>query len=80
MIVNKPFDRTAQNAPYSETLGSSCLTELFLIVAGYAPYKAYRQIRTAIRNNISAEEVAEIIDNQLMDLRHVSITADEGRQ
>ena len=80
MICHQPVYRALQNTPHDKALQTCSFTQLIFIMPGNAAHKTYRQVTTSILHHIATEEVTEIVDHQLPNLRNIYVATDEGRQ
>ena len=80
MICHQPVYRALQDTPHDKALLTCSFTQLIFIMPGNAAHKTYRQVTAIILHHIATEEVTEIVDHQLPNLRNIYVATDEGRQ
>lgn len=66
MILNQPLDRTAQDGAERKTFCCCSLCQLVAEIPGDATYARNGNLRMTVRTDVVAEEIAEIVDDNLL--------------
>lgn len=67
MVLPQSLQRTLEDVAQYKPFLAGSLRKLLPEVPGYATYERNGQFPTTIGNNITAEEIAETVDNQVSD-------------
>ena len=77
MILYQPLHGTLEDGAELETFDASGLPELLLEVPGDATNAGNGQFPTVVRSDMTGEKRTKIIDNKVLNGRHVNVVMDK---